>query len=162
MNVLRRIVEFNKASIGISALGKAALIAASLAVCGFSTPTTQAGNANGGLQQYVGTWQAKLKDETYLTIKLAMQQGKLTGTTNRVDTQINGDGEVTSATQLDGSEAIVEAKLTNGSLRITTEDEDTVQLEIKLTGTDQAELRMVNPSDVPLAKPLKLERTKSQ
>jgi hypothetical protein len=72
-------------------------------------------------------------------------------------------GELTEAEVLDGSDAIVEAKLTRGTLRIT--EEDAMQFEMKLTGADQAQLEIVIPPDeagkVPTPKPWKLERTKS-
>jgi hypothetical protein len=85
---------------------------------------------------------------------------------DKVDDKAGCAGELTSAEELDGSDPIVEAKLTNGVLRITSKDqesEDTMQYAMKLSGADQAELRMLVPpdvSDVPRPKPFRLERAK--
>ena len=72
-------------------------------------------------------------------------------------------GELTDVEVLDGSDAIVEAKLTSRILRIT--EEDAIQFEMKVTGADQAQLQIVIPPDVagkvPAPKPWKLERAKS-
>jgi len=111
----------------------------------------------------VGTWHAEFKGKTFLTIKLEKRQDKLTGTASQFDIKLDDTGELTSAEELDGSNPIVEAKLTNGMLRITLKDEDsqdTLQCEMKLTGTDQAELRLLVPPDVPKPKWWKLLRAK--
>lgn len=116
-----------------------------------------------GEQQFVGTWQAEFKGKTFLTIKLEKQKEKLTGTASHFDVKLDDAGELTSAEEGEGSNPIVEAKLTNGILRITLKDEDsqdTMQCEMKLTGTDQAELRMLVPPDVPKPKGWKVRRTK--
>ena len=113
--------------------------------------------------QFVGTWHAEFKGKTFLTIKLEKQQDKLTGTASHFDIKLDDTGGLTSAEEVDGSNPIVEAKLTNGILRITLKDEDTqdtLQCEMKLTGTDQAELRMLVPPDVPKPKWWKLLRAK--
>ena len=72
-------------------------------------------------------------------------------------------GELTEVEVLDGRDAIVEAKLTSGILRIT--EQDDIQFEMKLTGADQAQLEIVIPpgdaGTVPKPKPWKLERAKS-
>ena len=123
----------------------------------------QPSNTDADLQQFVGTWHAQFKGETFLTINLEKHQGKLTGTVSHADMQVDKDGELTSAEEHEGSDPIVEAKLTNGILRITTKEQtsqDTIQCEMKLTGTDQAELRVLAPPDVPAPKPWKLERAK--
>ena len=116
-----------------------------------------------GDHQFVGTWHAQFKGKTFLTIKLEKRQDKLTGTASHFDIKLDDTGELTSAEELDGSNPIVEAKLTNGILRITLKDEDSqdsLQCEMKLTGTDQAELRMLVPPDVPKPKWWKLLRAK--
>jgi len=49
--------------------------------------------------------------------------------------QVDKNGELTAAEQLDGSDPILEATLTNGVLRITTKEDsqDLIQFEMKLT-----------------------------
>jgi hypothetical protein len=116
-----------------------------------------------GDQRFVGTWHADFKGKTFLTIKLEKQQDKLTGTASHFDVKLDDTGELTGAEEADGSNPIIEAKLTDGILRITLKDEDsqdTLQCEMKLTGTDQAELRMLVPPDVPKPKWWKLLRAK--
>ena len=134
-----------------------------LGVSAFSIQVVQPSNTVADLQQFVGTWHAQFKGKTFLTINLQMQQGKLTGTTSHADIQVDKDGELASAEEHEGSDPIVEAKLTSGILRIITKEptsQDTIQCEMKLTGTDQAELRVLAPPDVPAPKPWKLERAK--
>ncbi len=134
-----------------------------LGVSAVSIQVTQPTSTGADLQQFVGTWHALFKGKTFLTVKLEQQQGKLTGTVSHADLQVGKDGELTSAEAHEGSDPIVEAKLTGGVLLITTKEEDsqdTIQCEMKLTGTDQGELRVLAPPDVPTPKPWKLERAK--
>jgi hypothetical protein len=115
-----------------------------------------------GDHQFVGTWHAEFKGKTFLTIKLEEQQDKLTGTASHFDVRLDDTGELASAEEGVGQAIpISEAKLTNGILRITLKEgdsQDTIQCEMKLTGTDQAELRMLVPPDVPKPKWWKLLR----
>jgi len=132
---------------------------------GVSIQITQPHNTDADLQPFVGTWQARFKGKVFQTIKLEKKQDKLTGTVN-FHANINVDpksGELTDVEILDGSDdAIVEAILTNGILRITEAD---VQFDMKVTGADQAQLQIVVPpdvaGDVPTPKPWKLKRAKS-
>ena len=139
------------------------LLLALLATVG-STQALQASGPDTDLQHYVGTWYAKFKGKTFVTIVLKKQDGKLTGTESHTEIQVDKNGELTSAEQLDGSEPILEAKLTHGILRITLKEEDSqdlIQFEMKLTDANQAELRVLAPPDVPTPKPWKLERAKA-
>ena len=141
----------------------ALLIVTCLGVSGVSIQVIQPTSTDADLQQFVGTWHAQFKGKTFLTINLEKQQGKLTGTVSHADIQVDKDGELASAEEHEGSDPIVEAKLTNGILHITTKEEtsqETIQCDMKLTGTDQAELRVLAPPDVPAPKPWKLERAK--
>jgi hypothetical protein len=76
---------------------------------------------------------------------------------------VDKEGELTSAEEHDGSDPI-EAKLRRGILEITIKQqdaEDTIPCEMKLTGADQAELRVITPApDVSAPKPWTLERAK--
>jgi len=71
-------------------------------------------------------------------------------------------GELTGVDVLDGSDAVVEAKLTSGILRIT--EEDGMQFDMKVSGADLAEIQLVVPAEaaskVPTPKPWKLQRAK--
>ena len=101
-----------------------------------------------------------------MTVKLEKQNGKLTGSVSHGQVGVDEKtGEMTDAEERDGSDPIVEAKLTGGVLRITTKEEgshETLQSEMKLTGIDQAEIRLLVPPEesVPAFKPWKLERAK--
>jgi hypothetical protein len=141
----------------------ALLIVTCLGVSGVSIQVIQPTSTDADLQQFVGTWHAQFKGKTFLTINLEKQQGKLTGTVSHAEMQVGEDGELTSAEEHEGSDPIVEARLANGTLHITTKEQtsqDTIQCDMKLTGTDQAELRLLAPPDVPAPKPWKLERAK--
>jgi hypothetical protein len=134
-----------------------------LGVSSFSIQVVQPTNTDADLQPFVGTWHADFKGKTFLTINLEKQQGKLTGTASHGEIQLDKTGELTSAEEKDGSDPIVEANLTSGILRVTTKEQgsqDTIQCEMRLTGTDQAELRILFPPDVTAPKPWKLERAK--
>jgi hypothetical protein len=131
---------------------------------GISSLAIEPTSTEADLQPFVGIWHAKFKGKTFLTIKLEKQQSRLSGTTSHTQIELDKDGELLSAEEHEGRDPIVDAKLVSGTLRITTKDEesqDTIQCEITLTGTDQAELRILTPPDVPAPKPWKLERAKA-
>ena len=54
------------------------------------------------LRQFVGTWRAKFQGKVFLTIKLETQEGKLTGTATHAEVQLDKNGELTSAEELEG------------------------------------------------------------
>ncbi len=164
MNVLERANRVRKTRAQVLVLATLALlIATCLGVSGVSIQVIQPTSSDADLQQFVGTWHAQFKGRTFLTINLEKQQGKLTGTVSHADIQVDKDGELTSAEENEGSDPIVEARLTSGTLHISTKEptsQDTIRCDMKLTGTDQAELRLLAPPDVPAPKPWKLERAK--
>ena len=164
MNVLERANRVRKTRAQSLVLATLALlIVTCFGVSGVSIQVIRPTSSDADLQQFVGTWHAQFKGKTFLTINLEKQQGKLTGTVSHSDIQVGDDGELTSAEQHQGSDPIVEARLANGILHITTKEQtsqDTIQCDMKLTGTDQAELRVLVPPDVPAPKPWKLERAK--
>jgi beta-lactamase regulating signal transducer with metallopeptidase domain len=166
VNVLAKANRLRKTWAQASALGASGLlITTCLGVSGFSIQVTQPHNTDANLQSFVGTWQARFRGKVFETITLGKQQGKLTGSVRGADVEVDKDGELTSAHAIDSSDPnpIVEATLASGILRITIKEkdsEDTIQFEMKLTGPDQAELRILAPPDVPTPKPWKLERVK--
>jgi beta-lactamase regulating signal transducer with metallopeptidase domain len=164
MNVLGRAPRICKRRAQASAVAVLGLLLMlCLAVSGFSFQVVQPSNTAADLQPFVGTWHAQFKGRTFLTVNLQKQQGKLTGTLSHADIQVDKDGELTSAEEHEGSDPIAEAKLTSGILHIITKEEtsqDTIEFEMKITGTDQAALRVLAPPDVPVPKPWKLERAK--
>ena len=165
MNLLERANRVRKAEAQALVLATLTLLTViCLGVSAVSIQVVQPTTTEAELQQFVGTWHAQFKGKTFLTINLEKQQGRLTGTVSHADIQVGKDGELESAEEHEGSDPIVEAKLTGGVLLITTKEEtsqDTIQCEMKLTGSDQAELRVLAPPDVPTPKPWKLERAKA-
>jgi beta-lactamase regulating signal transducer with metallopeptidase domain len=166
MNVFAKANRIRESRAQASAVGTLALLLVTcLGVSGFSIQVNQL-STEADLQQFVGTWHAKFKGKTFMTVELEKQNGKLTGSVSHGQVRVDEKtGEMTSAEERDGSDPIVEAKLTGGVLRITTKEEgshETLQAEIKLTGIDQAEIRLLVPPEesVPAFKPWKLERTK--
>ena len=166
MNLLARANRTSKAWARVSAIGASALlIAACLEVSGFSIQVGQLNKMNADLQPFVGTWQAKFKGKVFQTIKLEKKDDKLSGTVSHANIRVDPkSGELTEVEVLDGNDAIVEAKLKNGTLLIT--EADAIQFEMKITGADEAQLQIVIPPDaadeVPAAKPWKLVRVKSK
>jgi beta-lactamase regulating signal transducer with metallopeptidase domain len=164
VNVLAKANRVRKTWTRASALATAGLlIMTCLGVSGFSIQIAQPHNTDAGLQPFVGTWQAKFKGKVFVTIKLEKKQEKLTGTVSHADIDVDPkSGELTAADVVDGSDPIVNAVLTSGTLRIT--EKDDVQFDMKLTGADQAQLQIVLPDAAgmaPTPKPWKLERAKS-
>ncbi|MGA3091584.1 MAG: M56 family metallopeptidase [Terriglobales bacterium] len=163
MNLLTRANHSRQTWSRVSAVSAATLlIAACLAVSAFSVQVTQNHSTDADLQPFVGTWQAKFKGKTFQTIKLAKKQDALTGTVSHADINVDPkSGELTGVSVGEGEDAISEARLTNGTLLITSQD---VQFEMKLTGANQAQLQVVVPPEVartvPAVKPWKLERVK--
>src|SRR4029077_14061527 len=134
MNVLARANRIRKTWARASALvSSGLLIATCLGVSAFSFQVTQLHNTDADLHPFVGTWQAKFRGKIFQTIKLEKKHDKLTGTVSHANISVDPkSGELTEVEVLDGSDAIVEAKLTSGILRIT--EEDDIQFEMKLTG----------------------------
>lgn len=161
MNLLAQSNQLRKTWTRVSALGASALlIATCLGLSGFSIQVAQDHNADGDLQAFVGTWQAKFKGRTFQTIRLAKTQDTLTGTVSHADITVDPkSGELTEVKVGEGEDTIDEAKLIKGKLLITSQD---VQFEMKLTGANEAQLQIVIPPEVaatvPSAKPWKMER----
>lgn len=135
-------------------------IAIFLAAFAFSIQSTPTNDTNAGLQQFVGTWHAKLKGKTFETIVLNSQDGKISGTASRGEIQLSDSGELISAEQIEGSDPIIESRIVGKTLFITCKDEDgdRIKAEIKLTADEEGELQMVTPPNVSAPKPWKLER----
>jgi hypothetical protein len=139
------------------------LVVACLGVSASSVQVTQPHKPDADLQPFVGTWQAKFKGTIFQTVKLAVKEGKVTGTISHANVDVDPkSGELTGVDLLDGSDAVVKAKLTSGMLRIT--EEDGQQFDMKVLGPDLAEIQLVVPAEAaskfPTPKPWKLERAK--
>lgn len=114
-------------------------------------------------ESFAGTWQAQFQGKTFVTITLAAQDGRVTGTISHSTIQLDDNGELTSAMQIAGEDPISETSLQASTLGFTSKDpnsRDTTQYELKLTGSDQAELQLpASPSGGARPKPWKLVRS---
>jgi LssY C-terminus len=109
-------------------------------------------------EAFVGTWQAQFQGKPFVTVTLAMLDGKLSGTVSRSSVQLDKDGALTSATPLDGSDAISEAQVSGQTLTLTIAGDQPVHYEMSLSDSDHAELRLKSSSQ-PAPKPWTLEKT---
>jgi hypothetical protein len=163
MNILATSNRWHKTWAKASARVASGLLASCLGVSALSAQVSQPQKSNADLQPFVGTWQAKFKGTIFQTIKLAVREDKVTGTISHANVDVDPkSGDLTGVDLLDGSDAVVEAKLTSGILRIT--EEDGMQFDMKVLGPDLAEIRLVVPAEaaskVSTPKPWKLERAK--
>ena len=114
-------------------------------------------------KQFVGTWQASFKGSPFLTVIFRVADGKVTGSFSHADMQVNQAGELTKAEARDGEDPISDAQVKGNVLRFTTKStdgsEDSLQAELRLTGPDKGEIRLLGiPPDVPSPKPWEVSR----
>ncbi len=150
---------YNKMSVQVSLAATCFLVAAYFAVAACLAQAVQP-----TLQQFAGTWQARFDGKVFQTIKLEMHEGQLTGTASGIHIEQSSSGKLTRAESTGVSDPIAEAKLTDKTLLLTIkvkDSEDTVQFEMTLTGTDQAQIRLVAPGEGGSPKPWKSERTRA-
>jgi hypothetical protein len=110
---------------------------------------------------FAGTWQAQFQGKTFLTIKLAKQDGKLTGTISHIDVQLDQNGNLTSAAPAEGEDPVVDTKLDGNTLLLTGKDQQSqaaTQFQIKLAGADEAEVQQLGKISATAPKPWKLQR----
>ena len=149
------------------------LAAACLAASAFSIEVARAGNTPEELKQFAGTWEGKFKGKTFITVKLAAKEGKISGTVSRISIQMSDQGKLTEAIPLDGEDAIAEAVPDGKVLRLTTkakgevstttgDAQESIQYDMRLTGVGQAELQIASaPPGGPAPAPWKLQRKPS-
>jgi len=149
-----------------------ALMAACALSSAFSlqvAPTTRPDD----IRPFVGTWEAKFDGKTFQTIKIENKDSKLTGTANHISIALDPDGNLVDAKAKEGEDQITSAKVEGKVLRLTctgkahvntdagTSDTETTQYEMKLTGTDEAEIHPFGDGvDAPQLKPWMLQRVK--
>ena len=112
---------------------------------------------------FVGTWQSSFKGQPFMTIKLAENNGQLTGSVSNGAIEVDSEGELTNATAKPGESPILSSRmLDNGSLEIKCREEDgggTTTLVLTLVDARSASLRFVlPPSEGPSVKPLHLQK----
>jgi hypothetical protein len=120
------------------------------------TPAT-ASNA----KQFVGTWKATFQGNVFLTLALRIDGNKLVGTMSHADIELNKAGELTKAEASGGADPIADLRVKDKILRITiksADGSDSIKSALTLITTNDAELQMLVPQDVPAPKPWKLKR----
>ena len=117
---------------------------------------------SGNAKQFLGKWQSSFHGKVFLTLTLTADAQKMSGTVSGADIELNDAGELTKAEPSEGMNSITDARVNGNRLRITAKSndgsEESIQSEIVLTGSNEAELRMIVPADVPNPKPWKLTR----
>ncbi len=111
------------------------------------TPAHANGNA---LDQFSGSWQSKYKGRTFFTLNMAVKDGLLTGTavhSTRIKSQ---NGELVPDGDDNATDMILEAHVSDQNLLLKIEDagdpSDPMPLELRLTGKNQAEGKLVADS----------------
>ena len=114
-------------------------------------------------KQFAGTWQATFKGSPFLTVTFSVADDKVSGSFSHADMEVNQAGELTKAEARDGEDPITDAQVKGNALRFTTKStdgsEDSLQAELKLTGPEKGEIRLLGiPPDVPAPKPWEVSR----
>lgn len=117
------------------------------------------------LADYAGRWTGSFEGKTWLTVKLALQGDRLSGSIQRPrNLQFNDLGELKSVSDDQSAETVQDAQVNPDGLLLTTKDPDTQETNrftMKLTGEATAEIKMSAmkmPPGMPKIKPWKLTR----
>jgi hypothetical protein len=171
MNLLKKTNRSGKAWGRARALIASSVLAGvCLVTSAFSIQVAGARSTLAELKQFTGTWEGKFKGKTFVTLKLVAKEGKISGTVSRISIQMSPSGELTDTSATDGEDAIIETVPEGKVLHLTTkatgqvsstagDSEESIQYDMRLTGTDQAELQIAGtPPGMPSPAPWKLER----
>lgn len=146
------------------------LAASCLIVSSFSIQVARADNLTAELQGFIGTWEGKFKGKTFVTLKLVGKDANISGTVSRITIRINPNGILTDASALpredpvsetapDGAVLHLNTKTKGHVSNMATDFKESVEYDMRLTGRDQAELRIGDlPAGMPVPAPWKLER----
>src|SRR5271157_836700 len=117
------------------------------------------------LAAYAGTWTGSFEGKTWLTVKLALQAERLSGSIQRAShLQFNDQGEIKSVSDEQSTEVLQDAQVNPDGLLLTAKEPDTQETNhftMKLTGESTAELKMSAmkmPPGMPKIKPWKLTK----
>lgn len=115
-------------------------------------------------KQFVGIWKANFQGNPFFTVTLAIKGNKLVGNVSPFNIEVNKAGDLTKAEANDGEDPdpITDARVNGDILRITIKSADgsgdSLQSELRLVASNEANFRMVVPPDVPAPKPWRLQR----
>ncbi len=117
------------------------------------------------LADYAGTWTGSFEGKTWITVKLALQGDRLTGSIQHPhDLQFDDNGELKSISDEQSTKTVQDAEINPNGLLLTTKDPDTQEtyrFAMRLTGDSTAEIKMIAmkmPPGMPKLKPWKLTR----
>ena len=96
---------------------------------------------------YLGVWTAQFKGKPFLTLKLAIKEGILTGSMTGATVRFEKDGSLKEATPKDEQRDVIDALLNAGQLYFKTKEADKppVGFQMKLTGPHSGELKLIIP-----------------
>jgi len=120
-------------------LALALLSAVSLLSSAFSL-RVGADTTSADMQRFVGTWVTKYKGQTFITIKLKAENGKLGGTCIHVDRVADVDGELIPSSEQFVEQEIVQAKVSRNKLDLQIGGHDSIHFEFTLRGANNADV----------------------
>jgi beta-lactamase regulating signal transducer with metallopeptidase domain len=98
-------------------------------------------------QRFVGTWVTRYKGQTFITIKLKSENGKLGGTCVHVDrVAVLANGELIPDSDQFVEQEIVQAKASGNKLDLRIGGHDSIHFELTLKGISDAEVLAVGDS----------------
>jgi hypothetical protein len=98
-------------------------------------------------QRFVGTWVTKYKGQTFITIKLKAENGKMGGTCIHVDrVAVLADGELIPGSDQFVEQEIVQAKASGNKLDLRIGGHDSIHFELTLKGINDADVLAVGDS----------------
>lgn len=112
-------------------------------------------------KSFAGTWDAMFKDKPFMTLKLKCEAPGLTGTMTDASVTFDDKGDLSSVEAIDETSEVVDTKPEGKLLLFKVKDKDdgsTTGFELKLTGTDEAELMPLPQGIRPAIHPWKMKR----
>ena len=146
MNILRMPKDVVRGSSTRMLMAIVLLSAVSLLSSAFSVRVaSDVASAND--QRFVGTWVTKYKGQTFITIKLKSENGKLGGTCIHVDRlDALSDGELIPSSEQFVEQEIVEAKASGNKVDLRIGGHDSIHFELTLRGANNADVLPVGDS----------------
>ena len=113
-------------------------------------------------EKFAGTWEAKAKGTVFLVLKFSAGE-KISGTMKAGRVHLDDDGELLEVGPAEDTEAPIFFAQVEGdklTFNYQDEDDDVLQFELKLTGEDAGELRIVD-KDHPGLKGFAIKKAKA-
>jgi hypothetical protein len=137
-------------------------IFAGVLLLGCLVPAVLAQDTNPELKAFTGSWISQFEGKTFVTLKLNMRGGSLTGTMTGASVHIDATGSLTAAEPKANLRQVFDAHLQDGLLQFKTKEGESnpVEFEMKLDGADNGELTLKVPprTGAPVPKPWKITR----